>query len=265
MTGWRSSRSIPIRRRNRSARPPGAAWQVARRVDHPDPAAANAERCTISKTAAALDLVFAGAIGAHGYGLPATTEAAVARALDGVDLSAIAIELDIGPNARTCPPCGGAREEARPRRLRLVVRFGLDPLGVMAVAGETATAWPALASQIVKDVQALAAQGFKGPFMAADGRVVHNAGGSEAQELAYVLSVGVAYLRALEAGGVALDAARKALFFRLTADVDQFLHHRQFRALPACEHASRTPAAEGHADLPLRRDRLAHDDLETRS
>ncbi len=34
----------------------------------------------------------------------------------------------------------------------------------------------------------LAGQGFRGPFAAADGRIVHNAGGSEAQELAFVIA-----------------------------------------------------------------------------
>ena len=51
-------------------------------------------------------------------------------------------------------------------------------------------------------------QGFTGPLAAADGRIVHDAGGSEAQELAFVLAVAVAYLRALEARGIALDDAR---------------------------------------------------------
>ena len=52
--------------------------------------------------------------------------------------------------------------------------------------------------------------GFKGPFAPADGRVIHDAGGSEVQELAFVLATGVAYLRALESAGVALEDARKA-------------------------------------------------------
>ena len=47
-------------------------------------------------------------------------------------------------------------------------------------------------------IQDLAGRGFKGPFALADGRVIHDAGGSEAQELAFVLAVAVAYLRALE-------------------------------------------------------------------
>jgi methylmalonyl-CoA mutase len=77
----------------------------------------------------------------------------------------------------------------------------------------------------------LIGRGFKGPFALADGRPVHDAGGSEAQELAFALGIAVAYLRALEAGGIALDAARTALSFRLSADADQFLTMAKFRAL----------------------------------
>ena len=41
----------------------------------------------------------------------------------------------------------------------------------------------------------------------------------------------VAYLRALEAGGTPLDAARGMIYFRLAADADQFLTIAKFRAL----------------------------------
>jgi methylmalonyl-CoA mutase len=77
----------------------------------------------------------------------------------------------------------------------------------------------------------LTAKGFRGPFAVADGRLIHNAGGSEAQELAYVLATAVQYLRALEAGGMALDAALSLLYFRLAADADHFLTIAKFRAL----------------------------------
>ena len=72
---------------------------------------------------------------------------------------------------------------------------------------------------------------FAGRLTTADGRIVHNAGGSEAQELAFVLAVAVAYLRALEGAGVALDAARDMIGFTLAADADQFLTVAKFRAL----------------------------------
>ena len=44
--------------------------------------------------------------------------------------------------------------------------------------------------------------------MRVDGRSVHDAGGTEAQELAFVVAAGVAYLRLLEASGFTLDEAR---------------------------------------------------------
>ena len=80
-------------------------------------------------------------------------------------------------------------------------------------------------------IKGLAAMGFKGPFAVADGRVIHDAGGSEVQELAFVLATGVAYLRALEGAGVALEDARGMIYARLTADADQFLTMAKFRAL----------------------------------
>src|SRR5262249_52898695 len=91
--------------------------------------------------------------------------------------------------------------------------------------------WHELAPHFAALVKELASEGFAGPFAVADGRVIHNTGGSEAQELAFVLACAVAYLRALEAGGIALDAARRMIYFRLAADADQFMTIAKFRAI----------------------------------
>ena len=80
-------------------------------------------------------------------------------------------------------------------------------------------------------IRDLADQGFRGPFAVADGRIIHNAGGSEAQELAFAIAAAVDYLRALEASGVPLDAARGMIYFRLAADADEFLTIAKFRAI----------------------------------
>ena len=74
-------------------------------------------------------------------------------------------------------------------------------------------------------------KGFKRPFAVADGRPVHDAGGTEAQELAFALASAVSYLRAFEAAGIPLEAARRMVFFRLAADQDQFLTTAKFRAI----------------------------------
>jgi methylmalonyl-CoA mutase len=80
-------------------------------------------------------------------------------------------------------------------------------------------------------IQGLVGQGYRGPFVAADARVIHNAGGSEAQELGFALASALAYLRSLEGRGFALDDARGMIYFRLAADADQLLTTAKFRAL----------------------------------
>jgi len=77
----------------------------------------------------------------------------------------------------------------------------------------------------------LVRRGFHGRAFLADARPVHDAGGSETQELAYALACALAYWRALEGAGLALDAARKQIAFLFAADADQFLTTAKFRAL----------------------------------
>ena len=97
--------------------------------------------------------------------------------------------------------------------------------------GKSLVDWPTLAPRFARMIGEFAAAGFRGPFALADGRIIHAAGGSEAQELAFVLASAVAYLRAFEAGGIALDEARGMIAFKLAADADQFLTTAKFRAL----------------------------------
>jgi methylmalonyl-CoA mutase len=73
--------------------------------------------------------------------------------------------------------------------------------------------------------------GFASSLAVADGRLVHAAGGSEAQELAFVLACAVAYWRALERAGRPLAQAAQSVAVRLAADTDQFLTIAKFRAV----------------------------------
>jgi methylmalonyl-CoA mutase len=214
-----------------AARPGGAPWQVLQRVDHPDPAVANAEaRHELENGATGLVLVFAGAAGANGYGI-SFDKASLGKILDGIRPEAgISIELQLSPEAKDAATDLAAIVKERGIAPDATdIRFGFDPLGAMAT-GSGAADWPAVAPHFSAFVKGFVDQGFRGPFAVADGRVVHNAGGSEMQELAYVLAVAVSYLRALEAGGMTLDAARRAIFFRLSADADQVLSIAKFRA-----------------------------------
>jgi methylmalonyl-CoA mutase len=228
----------PIYRRATNASPvPGRAaaapWQIMQRIDHPEAAQANAQALhDLENGATGLTLVFAGANGTYGFGLDPSTDA-VAKVLDGVYLDAgIAIELQIGPLSRMAAT--HVAEYVKRKGLNPAacdIRFGLDPLGACAAWGFSPYSWPEIVPAVTGAIKGLAAMGFKGPFAAADGRVIHDAGGSEVQELAYVLASGVAYLRAIEQAGVSLEDAQAMVYARLSADADQFLTLAKFRAL----------------------------------
>jgi methylmalonyl-CoA mutase len=212
---------------------PAAPWQVIQRVDHPDPKAANTQVLVdLENGATGLALVFAGSVGAYGYGLDGSPDT-IKRTLEGVHLDAgIANEVDLSRQHLDAAIALAALVKERgidPAATQ--IRFGFDPLGAMAASGTAPIPWQKLAPIFAKRVGDLAAFGFKGPFAAADGRSVHAAGGSEAQELAFVIGNAVAYLRALSDAGVALDVARRMIFFRLAADADEFLTIAKFRAL----------------------------------
>ncbi|MDI4237174.1 methylmalonyl-CoA mutase subunit beta [Bradyrhizobium sp. Arg237L] len=228
----------PIYRRATNASPiagrgQAAPWQIMQRIDDPDPRRANAQALhDLENGATGLALVFAGGSGAYGFGLEPTAEA-VDKVLDGIYLDAgIALDLQIGPQSRMAAI--HVAEYVKRRGFdpaKCDIRFGLDPLAACAVWGFSPYEWSEIVPAVTGAVKGLAALGFKGPFAAADGRVIHDAGGSEVQELAFVLASGVAYLRALEQAGVALEDAQGMVYARLSADTDQFLTLAKFRAL----------------------------------
>ena len=224
----RAKGAIPI-----AGRAAAAPWQIMQRVDHPDPTKANAIALhELENGAPGLTLVFAGANGAHGFGLDPSAEA-IEKILDGVLLDAgIALDLQIGPQSRMAAIHVAElvkRKGFSPATCD--IRFGLDPLGACAVWGSSPYAWNEIVPAVTSAVKGLLALGFKSPIVAADGRVVHDAGGSEAQELAFALAAGIAYLRAIEQSGIALDAAQGMIYMRPTADADQFLTLAKFRAM----------------------------------
>src|ERR1700733_7981161 len=213
-------------------RTPGAAWTLMQRVDHPDPAAANAQALDdLENGATGLVLVFAGSVSANGFGLEPSA-AKLARAMDDIDLSAgIAVDLNLSPPSRHIIRDFAALIKSRSVAPASVdLRFSINPIGGFAASGKSTHGWDELAKSFAAMIGALASDGFRGPFAVADGRVIHNAGGSEAQELAFALASAVAYLRALEDRGLALEKARDAIYFRLSADADQFLTMAKFRA-----------------------------------
>lgn len=215
-----------------AGRPDGEPWAVLQRIDFRDPKEANKQALRdLENGATGLKLVFPGAVGDYGFALPASKEA-LAQTLDQVWLDAAEIELDVGPLSKDAPLwLADIAKERDIDPAKTAFRFGFDPLSAIALHGKSPAPWKEIAPQFASEINNLVKRSFKSRFAVADGRVVHAAGGSEAQELAYVLACALEYMRALEAGGMTLAEARQAIFFRLAADADQFLTIAKFRAL----------------------------------
>lgn len=213
-------------------RTPGR-WAILARADYADVDAANRLALDdLEGGADGLHLVFAGAQGAYGGGLPNGADETLALLLANVRLDyGIPVTLEDSPNA------AGAAEaimrfidshHIEPSLTR--VSFGYDPLGLQALHGHAPAPWSETAKIFADAVGRASKAGFGYATAVADARVVHAAGGSEEQELAFALAAALAYLRALTDAGLDLDAARALIAFRFAADADEFLGVAKFRA-----------------------------------
>jgi methylmalonyl-CoA mutase len=147
-----------------AGRTPGAAWTLMQRVDHPDPATANAQALQdLENGANGLTLVFAGSVSANGYGLDAAP-ATLARVLDGVALdSGITIDFNLSPPTRDAVRHFAALVKSRGLDPASVdMRASINPLGGFAASGTSPHPWAALAPRFAALVRELAGQGFGG-------------------------------------------------------------------------------------------------------
>ncbi len=212
---------------------PGGPWRIIAQLDHPSADEANILALDdLANGADGLQIVSSGAVGAYGFGLREFNSATLHQAFDKMRFDAGAnFELDLGPDGPDQALRFGAliaRSGARPEDCS--VAFGLDPFAASS-RGPLPADWGAQARRIVETALALRSQGFRGPFLVADARAVHAAGGSPAQELAFALAAAVTLLRLFEETGTPLGDACSLIAFRLAADADELATLSKFRAL----------------------------------
>jgi methylmalonyl-CoA mutase len=164
-----------------------------------------------------------------GNGLPATKEA-LGMALAGVLLDVCPIILVAGDNFFDAALALSAEWDAHDIKASdRQGSFGADPLGSLAMTGrlfEPVDTALARAVALMKTTEASP----RVQVMTADGVIAHVAGASEAQELAFMLSAFVAYLRAAEEGGISPIDALPKINVALAADIDEFSTIAKLRA-----------------------------------
>ncbi len=227
----------PIYERNADAfllprRNPNAPWLVVQRIDDPDPERANKQALAdVAQGATGLSLVFEGAPNAFGYGLPATRET-LDTVLAGIPLNRIHLRVDVHPASRAMADwLVGYLTKVRADPARLSLSFGIDPAAIFAGTGRLSMSIEALKASMPQSLAHFFALGVPGVLLEADGRVFHNAGATEAQELGAMLASVAAHLRLFEDARQALVYAAPHIGFAVSVDQDQFLSMAKMRAL----------------------------------
>ncbi|MBN9257684.1 MULTISPECIES: methylmalonyl-CoA mutase subunit beta [unclassified Mesorhizobium] len=211
---------------------PTSPWIVSQRVDDPDVARAKAQALEdVAQGATGLSLVFEGAPNAFGYGLPRTAEA-LETVLDGIPLNRIQVRIDAHPWSRAMADWLVAfltKRRSDPTKLNL--SFGIDPAAIFAGTGRLRTSIEALQESMPQSLAHFFSMGVPGVLLEADGRVFHNAGATEAQELGTMIASAVSYLRMFEKARQPLVYAAPHIGFALSVDQDQFVSTAKVRAL----------------------------------
>ena len=192
-----------------------AGWDVRQRHAVPDPAALRAALLNDLETGATSLWLVLGAAG-----LPV---ADLAAALEGVYVDLAPVALDAGAGTRAAADAFLALVGERgldPAEVR--GSLGADPIGLRARTGAEAD---------LSLLPELAGRGFGNLRVATvDATVYHDAGASDATELAVATAVGVAYLRALTDAGLSVEQALDAVEFRFAVTADQFASIAKLRA-----------------------------------
>jgi methylmalonyl-CoA mutase len=208
------------------SRGPGP-WKIVQIVDDPDPERGNEQALEdLRGGATGLALRFAGAPAAGALGLPPSEEA-LQIVLQDVDLASIHLRID--PHL-TAPGIAHRLTDLVARRgiapERTDISFGLDPISVLAFQGNSVDP-----GEFVSCFRKLQSASFRGGLATLDGRIFHEAGATEAQELAAILAAAAWWLRALDSADVPLNTALGLFEASLAADREQLLSVAKVRAL----------------------------------
>ena len=204
---------------------PERPWDVRAIVDHPDPQRANADALDDLNGGAASLLLALDPSGAAGVAAGSRDD--LARVLDGVLLDLAPVALDAGWMG---PAAADWLAELAKGGPAAPLRFNLDPLGTWARTG--ATPGPVEAHvRLAAETGARHADTYPraGVFLAS-GRAMHEAGGSEGQELGMAAAAAIAYARALEAAGMPAADAWGRITLGLSADVEHLATAAKLRA-----------------------------------
>ncbi|MGE0663444.1 MAG: methylmalonyl-CoA mutase family protein [Hyphomonadaceae bacterium] len=201
-------------------------WLIRQSFAHPDPERSNRDiLADLEGGAGAIELVI-DPDGKDGVAIRSARD--LDLALADVILEAAPVSLDAGAHAEQAATLlrDKLKGVAAPG-----TAFNFDPIGAKLRTGadqnEAALAAYLFTSLTTRDLPSAR-------YLRADARIVHEAGGSEAQEIAYALHCGIAYLRGLETRALGIADSANAIGFAVSTGPDVLIEAAKLRALRLC-------------------------------
>lgn len=200
----------------RALRPQRGDWVISQRIELAEPAAANAQILEdLTGGASGLDLIVEG---------DGTSSASGIRIKSAEDFAVL--YKDVQPDLIETRLNAGKRSfEVLNLFLDYVKSQGIDPAQVKAAVSYDPNADrnnEDVSSAVIETAEIYRSSNSPVRFLTADGQTWHNAGASQAQELALVLASAVSHLRALENTNLPADSWADRISLTLVADADQF-------------------------------------------
>ena len=206
-------------------------WDIRQVVSHPDPAIATEQVMEALQGGCSSVELRVDAAGEHG--VVARSAVDIERILHFVklDLATVAIEAAGASTAQGIELAAllAASRATRPAS-SVMIAFNVDPISALARTG----ALPGRADDELMQA-ALFARDIASEFplataIRADSRPVHEAGGTEVQELAYLIASGADYVRALMTAGLGAEAACRQILFTASVGADYQIEMSKLRA-----------------------------------
>ncbi len=204
----------------------GGPWLIRQAFEHPDPECSNKDiLADLQGGVGGIELVIDPA---------GETGIAIRDAAD-LDLVLANVILEAAPVSLAASAHGHWAADLLAAKLKGVAAagtaFNLDPIGTLMRTGAVARNDLSLSAQFAARARKELPHATS---MRVDARPVHEAGGSEAQEIAAALAGAIAYLRALDETGLSVSDAGGCLNFAIAIGPDVLIETAKLRALRLC-------------------------------
>ena len=214
--------------RDLRARDPDRPWDLRTRAAHPDPSHTAKDVLTDLENGAASVLLQIDPAGLNGVAVGSADD--LSKALSGVMLDLAPVALDaayLGPKAADWL---GALAKAAPNA---PLAFHLDPLTAFAQTGASPGPIESHVFSAATVGSRLAQTYVKASLFLATGRAVHEAGGSNTEELAMMAASALAYAKALVRQGLSMEDAFGRIVLGVSLDGEYFTGVAKVRAAKA--------------------------------